>query len=125
VPEQATHALQAFFSPSNLTALRELAMQTAADRVDMTCAKRRRHAAFQACPCGGRYSSPSTAMASPNISCASAAAWPSGAMRHGRSSAVQTGAHLDTARQREIDEAFALARRLGGDAEPGARRECG
>ena len=34
VPEQAAHALQAFFSPSNLTALRELAMQTAADRVD-------------------------------------------------------------------------------------------
>ncbi|RBF40303.1 histidine kinase, partial [Xanthomonas oryzae pv. oryzae] len=34
LPEQATQALQAFFSPSNLTALRELAMQTAADRVD-------------------------------------------------------------------------------------------
>ncbi len=34
VPEQAAQALQAFFSPSNLTALRELAMQTAADRVD-------------------------------------------------------------------------------------------
>lgn len=34
MPEQAAHALQAFFSPSNLTALRELAMQTAADRVD-------------------------------------------------------------------------------------------
>ncbi|RBG46176.1 histidine kinase, partial [Xanthomonas oryzae pv. oryzae] len=29
LPEQATQALQAFFSPSNLTALRELAMQTA------------------------------------------------------------------------------------------------
>ena len=34
VPEQATQALQAYFSPSNLAALRELAMQTAADRVD-------------------------------------------------------------------------------------------
>ncbi len=34
VPEQATQALQAFFSPANLTALRELAMQEAADRVD-------------------------------------------------------------------------------------------
>ena len=34
MPEQASQALQAFFSPSNLTALRELAMQTAADRVD-------------------------------------------------------------------------------------------
>ncbi len=35
VPEQAAQALQAFFSPSNLSALRELAMQTAADRVDI------------------------------------------------------------------------------------------
>jgi two-component system sensor histidine kinase KdpD len=34
VPERAKAALQAYFSPSNLTALRELAMQTAAERVD-------------------------------------------------------------------------------------------
>ena len=34
VPDQAAQALQTFFSPSNLIALRELAMQTAADRVD-------------------------------------------------------------------------------------------
>jgi two-component system sensor histidine kinase KdpD len=34
VPERAQAALQAFFSPSNLAALRELAMQAAADRVD-------------------------------------------------------------------------------------------
>jgi two-component system sensor histidine kinase KdpD len=34
VPEAARAALQSFFSPGNLAALRELAMQTAADRVD-------------------------------------------------------------------------------------------
>src|SRR5690606_13255616 len=34
LPEQAARALQAFFSPSNLTALRELAMQTVAAHVD-------------------------------------------------------------------------------------------
>ncbi|HEX2465624.1 MAG TPA: DUF4118 domain-containing protein, partial [Thermoanaerobaculia bacterium] len=34
VPEQAKAALQSFFSPSNLTALRELAMQTVAERID-------------------------------------------------------------------------------------------
>ncbi len=34
VPEQARAALQSFFSPRNLTALRELAMQTVAERVD-------------------------------------------------------------------------------------------
>ena len=34
LPDQAERALQAFFSPSNLSALRELAMQTVADHVD-------------------------------------------------------------------------------------------
>ena len=34
VPERARAALQAFFSPANLTALRELAMQAAAERID-------------------------------------------------------------------------------------------
>ena len=34
VPEMAASALQSFFSPSNLTALRELAVQQVADRVD-------------------------------------------------------------------------------------------
>ena len=34
LPEQAASALQSYFSPSNLTALRELAVQQVADRVD-------------------------------------------------------------------------------------------
>ena len=34
VPERAKAALQAFFSPANLTALRELAMQAVAERID-------------------------------------------------------------------------------------------
>jgi two-component system sensor histidine kinase KdpD len=34
LPEQAASALESFFSPSNLTALRELAVQKVADRVD-------------------------------------------------------------------------------------------
>lgn len=34
VPEQARAALEGFFSPSNLAALRELAMQTVAERID-------------------------------------------------------------------------------------------
>ncbi len=34
MPEQAASALESFFSPSNLTALRELAVQKVADRVD-------------------------------------------------------------------------------------------
>ncbi len=34
VPEQAAHAVQRFFRPGNLTALREMAMRRAAERVD-------------------------------------------------------------------------------------------
>src|SRR3974377_1634836 len=34
VPKQAEHALQHFFSPANLTALRELALRRTAERVD-------------------------------------------------------------------------------------------
>jgi two-component system sensor histidine kinase KdpD len=72
LPEQASQALQAFFSPSNLIALRELAMQTAADRVDCP-----------ACRCGAACWWPSTAWASPTIWCGWRDGWPSGVMRRG------------------------------------------
>lgn len=42
VPEQARAAIDAFFSQTNLTALREMAMQTAAARVDSDLARRYR-----------------------------------------------------------------------------------
>ncbi|ARU87164.1 sensor histidine kinase KdpD [Pseudomonas sp. M30-35] len=42
VPEQARAAIDAFFSQTNLTALRELAMQTAAARVDAELTRRHR-----------------------------------------------------------------------------------
>lgn len=42
MPEQARAAIDAFFSPTNLTALRELAMQTAAARVDADLDRRYR-----------------------------------------------------------------------------------
>ncbi|MFX3939627.1 sensor histidine kinase KdpD, partial [Streptococcus suis] len=42
VPEQARAAIDAFFSQTNLTALRELAMQTAAARVDAELTRRYR-----------------------------------------------------------------------------------
>ena len=42
VPEQARAAIDAFFSQTNLTALRELAMQTAAARVDADLNRRYR-----------------------------------------------------------------------------------
>ncbi|MCF0022358.1 universal stress protein, partial [Stutzerimonas stutzeri] len=42
VPEQARAAIDAFFTQTNLTALRELAMQTAAARVDADLHRRYR-----------------------------------------------------------------------------------
>ncbi|MEE9098601.1 sensor histidine kinase KdpD [Pseudomonas nitroreducens] len=48
VPEQARAAIDAFFSQTNLTALRELAMQTAAARVDADLAHRYRQQGSEA-----------------------------------------------------------------------------
>ncbi|KRG39278.1 histidine kinase [Stenotrophomonas panacihumi] len=116
LPEQATQALQAFFSPSNLTALRELAMQTAADRVDSdlrdaqtarglpgTAALRRRVVVA----IDGRGSSDYLVRVARRLSERRDAPW--------TVVTVQARTVMDAAWQLEIDRAFALARRLGGD----------
>ncbi|QRY76946.1 sensor histidine kinase KdpD [Pseudomonas sp. PDNC002] len=54
VPEQARAAIDAFFSQTNLTALRELAMQTAAARVDADLAHRYRQQGGEAPAVRGR-----------------------------------------------------------------------
>ncbi|HEY0334307.1 MAG TPA: sensor histidine kinase KdpD [Stenotrophomonas sp.] len=117
LPEQATQALQAFFSPSNLAALRELAMQTAADRVDSdlresqlargmpgTTALRRRVVVA----IDGRGSSDYLVRVARRLSERRDAPW--------TVVTVQTRTTMEAAWQLEIDRAFALARRLGGDA---------
>ncbi|KAB7765463.1 sensor histidine kinase [Xanthomonas maliensis] len=116
LPEQASQALQAFFSPSNLTALRELAMQTAADRVDSdlrdtqtarglpgTTALRRRVVVA----IDGRGSSDYLVRVARRLSERRDAPW--------TVVTVQTQTVADAAWQLEIDRAFALARRLGGE----------
>src|SRR5207342_2423702 len=117
VPEQAAHALQSFFSPSNLAALRELAMQAAADRVDNdlretqaarglpgTALRRRVLVAID-----GMGQSEYLVRVSRRIAERRDAPW--------TVVTVQAGAQADDQQQLEIDRAFALARRLGGDAE--------
>ena len=117
VPEQAAHALQAFFSPSNLTALRELAMQVAADRVDNdlrdeqaarglpgTALRRRVLVAID-----GRGQSEYLVRISRRLAERRDAPW--------TVISVQGGGTVDAARQLEVDRAFMLARRLGGEAE--------
>ncbi len=117
VPDQAAHALQAFFSPGNLTALRELAMQTAADRVDSDL---RETQAARGLPgmalrrrvlvaIDGRGQSEYLVRVSRRIAERRDAPW--------TVVTVQGGAAPDPARQQELDRAFALARRLGADTE--------
>jgi two-component system sensor histidine kinase KdpD len=116
LPEQAAQALQAFFSPSNLSALRELAMQTAADRVDSdlrdaqaarglpgTTALRRRVVVAIDGLGGSEY----LVRVARRLSERRDAPW--------TVVTVQTRTVADADWQLEIDRAFALARRLGGD----------
>ncbi|MHC9084158.1 ATP-binding protein [Luteimonas sp. RIT-PG2_3] len=117
LPDQAERALQAFFSPSNLSALRELAMQTAADHVE------------------GDLRETQTARGLPGLALRRRvliAIDGLGAseymVRVGRRIAerrdapwtvvnVQSGRPVDAVRQGELDHAFALARSLGADTE--------
>ncbi|WP_031374232.1 sensor histidine kinase [Lysobacter antibioticus] len=115
VPEQAAHALQAFFSPSNLTALRELAMQTAADRVDSDLREAQTARGLPGVPLrravmvaiDGLGQSEYLVRVARRLAERRDAPW--------LVVTVQTGASPDEARQGELDRAFALARRLGGD----------
>lgn len=117
MPDQAAHALQSFFSPSNLAALRELAMQTAADRVDSDL---REAQTARGLPGGslrrrvlvaidGRGQSDYLVRMARRLAERRDAPW--------SVVTVQSGAGLDEDAQRELDRAFALARRLGGEAE--------
>ncbi|WP_342316744.1 sensor histidine kinase KdpD [Lysobacter sp. FW306-1B-D06B] len=116
VPEQAAQALQAFFSPSNLTALRELAMQTAADRVDSDLREAQAARGLPGVPLrrgvmvaiDGRGQSEYLVRVARRLAERRDAPW--------TVVTVQGNEATDDARQRELDRAFALARRLGGDA---------
>ncbi|RDZ28881.1 sensor histidine kinase KdpD [Lysobacter silvisoli] len=116
VPEQAAHALQAFFSPSNLTALRELAMQTAADRVDSDLREAQTARGLPGVPLrravmvaiDGLGASEYLVRVARRLAERRDAPW--------LVATVQTGGAPDPQRQGELDRAFALARRLGGEA---------
>ncbi|WP_242108406.1 sensor histidine kinase [Luteimonas aquatica] len=115
VPEQALQALQAFFSPSNLAALRELAMQTAADRVDSDLRETQvarglpgvslRRGVMIAID--GHGQSEYLVRVGRRIAERRAAPWVVATVNRGR---------VREEVQRELDRAFALARRLGGEA---------
>jgi len=114
VPETAAAALNAFFSPTNLAALRELALGTIADHVDsdlrehmlargsaMTV-RRRVLAAID-----GHAQSDYLVRVARRIAERRGAPW--------SVAYVDTGARLDPARREQRDAAMRLARRLGGE----------
>ena len=117
LPEQAERALQAFFSPANLAALRELAMQTASDHVDEDAreaqvarglpgiALRRRVLVA----IDGLGNSEYLVRAARRIAERRDAPW--------SVVTVQSGTAPDPQRQAELDRAFALARTLGADTQ--------
>ncbi len=139
LPEQAAQALQAFFSPANLTALRELAMQTVAQHVDTDLRETRaarglsgssiqRHILIAI---DGKGQSEYLVRAGARIAERRGAPWTVVTVDTGHSAdAAQPGPHsertgaqlnavsrAEQARQLELDHAFALARNLGGMTE--------
>jgi len=139
LPEQAAQALQAFFSPSNLTALRELAMQTVADHVDADLRETRtargladiaiqRHVLIAI---DGRGQSEYLVRAGARLAERRGAPWSVVTVDTGRSADAAVHAddlghavsqrnpsgRAEQQRQMELDKAFALARNLGGETE--------
>jgi two-component system sensor histidine kinase KdpD len=137
LPEQAAQALQAFFSPSNLTALRELAMQTVADHVDADLRETRtaggladiaiqRHVLIAI---DGKGQSEYLVRAGARMAERRGAPWSVVSVDNGHSadaalhaedleraaSQRHSMAHTEQQRQIELDKAFALARSLGGE----------
>ncbi len=115
VPETAAAALNAFFSPTNLAALRELAVETIAGHVDSdlrehmlargTAMPVRRHvlAAID-----GHGQSDYLVRVARRIAERRGAPW--------SVAFVDTGAELDPARRERLDAAMRLTERLGGEA---------
>ena len=117
LPEMAEQALQRFFSAPNLAALRELAMQTAADHIEdhlreahtaqgiSGLALRRR----VLIAIDGSGNSEYLVRAGRRLAERRDAPW--------SVVTVQRAGRIDPARQAELDRAFALARSLGADTQ--------
>lgn len=128
LPEQAAQALQAFFSPSNLTALRELAMQTVAEHVDADLREKRtarglaglamqRHVLIAI---DGQGQSEYLVRAGARIAERRGADWSVVTVETGDSARAwvrHAAVHASQQRHMELDKAFALARSLGGATE--------
>lgn len=121
VPDQAAQALQTFFSPSNLIALRELAMQTAADRVDSDLRELQMARGMSGANMSGTSMRRRVMLAIDGLGQSEYMVRVARRLAERRDApwtvvTVQTG-EIDEARQQELDQAFALARKLGADTD--------
>lgn len=139
LPEQASQALQAFFSPSNLTALRELAMQTVAQHVDADLRETRTARGLESVSIqhhvliaiDGQGQSEYLVRAGARIAERRGAPWTVVTVERGNAAIAalhsddldrqkhdqHSSAHAEQQRVSEIDKAFTLARSLGGETE--------
>lgn len=128
VPEQIQPALHGFFNNSNLTALRELAMQTVADHVDVDVRENFVLQGQVPIPLNHHVlillDHPEQAEAIVRVGCRiaekRAAKWTVVAFSHsqlGSTRPEQQQHAQNNQQQRDIDRAFALARQMGGMTE--------
>jgi len=93
VSRQAERALEHYFSPGNLTALRELALRRTADRVDEQLLNHMQANAIAGPgPPASASWSVSARIRARQASCATPSGWPIGCMRPGPRSASRRGA---------------------------------
>ena len=118
VPTQAERAVRHYFSPGNLTALRELALRRTAQRVDEQMVDYMRGHAI-----GGPWAAGERVLVCVKAGrrrrpwCATRGGWPTGCARPGpRSMSRPRGATRDGAERDRVAQALRLAERLG--AEP-------
>jgi two-component system, OmpR family, sensor histidine kinase KdpD len=115
--ETATRARESFFKPQNLTALRELALRRAAERVDADLIERMQsHAIEGPLPAGERIlacigadaNAPAIVRTAKRLADLMDAPWIAATVE-------RPGSRTDNAQRRQLDTAMKLAESLGGD----------
>src|SRR5215510_2066277 len=119
VQDTAARAVEHFFKPQNLTALRELALRRAAERIDADLVERMQAQAIEgpwaagerilAC-IGPDPGSPAVVRTAKRLADLMDAPWIAVTVE-------QPGAHVDNAARRRLDEAMALAQSLGAETQ--------
>lgn len=119
VQDTAARAIESFFKPQNLTALRELALRRAAERIDADLIERMQAQAIEgpwaagerilAC-IGPDPISPAVVRAAKRLADLMDAPWIAVTVE-------RPAGHLDDTRRRRIDEAMALALSLGAETQ--------